>query len=187
MIYLNLKGGLGNMMFQIAAAKSISLSLNTNFSFPNLRHHLVYLSTETQYNPKVNYCNEYLNLPFLREVKTETPNYPIHTITFPFHYQNIPINVTSIRIDGFFQSEKYFKKHKEQILEMFAPDEKISNHLYSKYGDLLEKQTTSIHVRRGDYIQNSKHHFIQGLNYFNQRIKILNDSTEKFLIFNPII
>lgn len=187
MIYLNLKGGLGNMMFQIAATKSISLSLKTDFSFPNLRNHLIYLSSEMQYNPKVNYCNEYLNLPFLKNVKTENPTFPVNTITFPFHYQNILINSTSIRIDGFFQSEKYFQKHKEQILEMFAPEEKTLDYLTSKYVDLLDKQTTSIHVRRGDYIRNSNHHFVQGLDYFNQGIKMLDSKTDKFLIFSDDI
>ena len=44
MIYLNLKGGLGNMMFQIATTKAISLSKKTDYSFPNLHSHITYLS-----------------------------------------------------------------------------------------------------------------------------------------------
>ena len=43
MIYCNLKGGLGNMLFQIAAAKSIAIDTNNDCSFPNLVSHLQYL------------------------------------------------------------------------------------------------------------------------------------------------
>lgn len=187
MIYLNLKGGLGNMMFQIAAAKSLALNLRTAYSFPNLRNHLNYLASEMEYNPKVNYCNEYLNLPFLKNVKTEQPLCPLNTITFPFHYQYIPINVPSVRIDGFFQSEKYFEKHKKQISNDFGPNEQTKEYLNKKYNEILNLQTTSIHVRRGDYIKNSKHHFVQDTSYFNKGIENLDSKTDKFIIFSDDI
>ena len=40
MIYLNLKGGLCNMLFQIATAKSFSIEKKTDFSIMNLDEHL---------------------------------------------------------------------------------------------------------------------------------------------------
>lgn len=187
MIYLNLKGGLGNMMFQIATTKAIALSKKTDYSFPNLKSHINYLSSEMEYNPKVNYCSEYLELPFLKNVKTEQPMFPLNTVTFPFHYQNVLISTPTVRIDGFFQSEKYFVNYKNEILELFSPDEKITNYLTEKYNELLNQRTTSIHVRRGDYIKNSKHHFVQDINYFNQGIEMLDSKTDKFLVFSDDI
>lgn len=184
MIYLNLKGGLGNMMFQIAAAKSISLQKNTDYSFPNLNNHIDYLSTEMQYNPNVVYCSEYLDLPFLKNSKTQQPISPLKTISFPFHYEDIQINLNSVIIDGFFQSEKYFKKHEDEILKMFSPDEIILNVLNSKYSELLKNRTTSIHVRRGDYLKHSEYHLIQQMDYFTKSIQMLDSETEKFLIFS---
>ena len=62
MIYCNLKGGLGNMFFQIAATKSLSIDNNTNCSFPNLHHHLSYLDLENTHNPKLNHSNEYIKI-----------------------------------------------------------------------------------------------------------------------------
>ena len=50
MIYCNLKGGLGNMLFQIAAAKSIAIDTNNDCSFPNLVSHLQYLDSDGVYN-----------------------------------------------------------------------------------------------------------------------------------------
>lgn len=184
MIYLNLKGGLGNMMFQIAAVKSFSIQKKTDYSFPNLPSHIRYLSSETQYNPKVNYCSEYLNLPFLKNTKTQHPFLPVEVVTFPFHYEKIQINSSSIMVDGFFQSEKYFHEHEEQILEMFSPDENILNFLNSKYSELLNQRTTSIHVRRGDYVKHSEHHFVQQMDYFNQSMEMLDSKTDKFLVFS---
>ena len=187
MIYLNLKGGLGNMMFQIAATKSISLSKKTDYSFPNLNNHINYLSLEKTYNPNVDYCSEYLELPFLKGVNTTQSFLPINTINYPFHFEDIKLPISDIRIDGFFQSEKYFKNHEKEILELFLPDEKIKNYIETKYSDLLSEKTTSIHVRRGDYIKNSTHHFVQDINYFNHAMSIVDSNTDRYLIFSDDI
>jgi hypothetical protein len=187
MIYLNLKGGLGNMMFQIAATKAISLSKKTDYSFPNLHSHINYLSVENTYNPNVNYCSEYLDLPFLKGVNTTQSFLGVGSINYPFHFEDIKIPTSNIRIDGFFQSEKYFENYKKEILELFLPDEKISNYIKEKYSDLLSENITSIHVRRGDYIRNSTHHFVQGMDYFTQSMEIVDSKTDKYLIFSDDI
>jgi hypothetical protein len=187
MIYLNLKGGLGNMMFQIAAAKSISLSKKTDYSFPNLHSHINYLTLENIYNPKVNYCLEYLSLPFLKNANTSQSFLSVKTVTYPFHFEDIIIPTSNVRIDGFFQSEKYFKNHEKEILELFLPDEKILEGIGKKYSELLNKKTTSIHIRRGDYIKNSTHHFVQDMDYFNQAMSIVDSETDKYLIFSDDI
>ena len=62
MIYCNLKGGLANMLFQIAASKSLAIDNNTDCSFPNLIPHLDYLNGDNTHNPNLNYSNEYLRL-----------------------------------------------------------------------------------------------------------------------------
>ena len=187
MIYLNLKGGLGNMMFQIAAAKSISLSKKTDYSFPNLHSHINYLTLENTYNPKVNYCVEYLSLPFLKNANTSQSFLSVKTVTYPFHFEDISIPTSHVRIDGFFQSEKYFKKHEKEILELFLPNEKILDNINKKYFELLNKKTTSMHIRRGDYIKNSTHHFVQDIEYFNQAMSIVDSETDKYLVFSDDI
>jgi hypothetical protein len=187
MIYLELKGGLGNMMFQIAAAKAFSLSMKTECSFPNLKNHINYLSLETEYNPKVNYCAEYLELPFLKNIRTQQPLFPVNTISFPFHYEPLILKNSTIKIDGFFQSEKYFQDFQNEILDFFSPDEKIINHLNLKYEEMMNIKTTSIHIRRGDYIKNSQYHFVQPIDYFLKGIEMLENVTDKFLIFSDDI
>ena len=68
MIYCNLKGGLGNMLFQIAAAKSIAIDTNNDCSFPNLVSHLQYLDSDGVYNPTLKHSSEYMQL--LKNLKT---------------------------------------------------------------------------------------------------------------------
>ena len=62
MIYCNLRGGLGNMLFQIAAAKSMAFDSSSDCSFPNLHSHLNYLNCDGVYNPDLKHSNEYLSV-----------------------------------------------------------------------------------------------------------------------------
>jgi len=56
-----------------------------------------------------------------------------------------------------------------------------------KYNFLKNKKTTSIHVRRGDYVNHPNHHPTQSLEYYLEAIKILKDETELFLVFSDDI
>jgi hypothetical protein len=186
MIFCNLKGGLGNMLFQIAAVKSMSLKYNRKYSFPNLNHQLNYLNLEQNYNPSLSHSNEYFkvfkNLPIINPT-----NNNIATIPFPFEYRDITLPENNVIVDGFFQSEKYFISHREQILEMFKMDEDVSQYIKIKYSNFLNKRTTSIHVRRGDYLIYPNFHPTQTLNYYNSSISLLDDVTDLFLIFSDDI
>lgn len=61
-----------------------------------------------------------------------------------FNHHNIEFYPAGIRLMGFFQSWKYFDNAKEEVREAFPLKE---------YPEL--KDYVSIHVRRGDYLQNS--------------------------------
>ena len=62
MICCNLKGGLGNMLFQIAAAKSMAIDTNNECCFTNLKSHLQYLDSDMMYNPVLKHSSEYMKL-----------------------------------------------------------------------------------------------------------------------------
>ena len=62
MIYCYLKGGLGNILFQMAATLAFAKENNTEPSFPNLLDQLKLLNDDMYYNPKINYANDYLNI-----------------------------------------------------------------------------------------------------------------------------
>tara|TARA_R110002020_G_scaffold381800_1_gene592701 strand:- start:7898 stop:8692 length:795 start_codon:yes stop_codon:yes gene_type:complete len=183
MIYCNLKGGLGNMLFQIATAKSLSIDNDTECSFPNLYNHLKYLNYDNTHNPKLNYSIEYLDL--LGHLRNDIPG-KIKKVIYPFNYVETPKIVGDVLIDGFFQSEKYFIHNRKEILKLFNFST-IHNNTLKKYNDILNKKTTSIHVRRGDYIKFPNHHITQPIEYYNKSIELLKNKTDLFIVFSDDI
>ena len=187
MIYYTLRGGLGNMMFGIATTHSLSLSHKTKAVFTNLKTQLDYLNRETNFNPKLKHSNEYMGLNFIGNMIFGVPPKNIKVYTYPFHYEEKVITEDDFHIDGFFQSEKYFKKHEDEIRELFKPTEDIIDVIKNRYSDLLKHKTTSIHIRRGDYVRNQNNHPTQPLQYYQKAIELTKDDTEKYIIFSDDI
>ena len=183
MIYCNLKGGLGNMLFQIAAAKSFAIDNETDCSFPNLDRHLGYLNSEKTYNPSLSHSFEYRDI--FKNLTCTPSDTPI-TITFPLHYSKLKFPSDNLIVDGFFQSEKYFKHNREEIIGYLNFND-IKDIISEKYGDILNQRTTSIHVRRGDYVRHPNHHPTQSIDYYKDSILSLQSITETFVVFSDDI
>jgi hypothetical protein len=164
MIYCNLKGGFGNMLFQIAATINFAKKNNTSYSFPNLDSHLDYLARESHHNLKLNCTNHYRK--FFANLPREKPTKKLKVFKFPFHYVEVGVPNNCV-IDGFFQSEKYFSSCREDILSIFNTKESIDK--------------VSIHVRRGDFLRSNNHHNVMGIEYCTKAINFFKG--EKFLIF----
>lgn len=160
MIYCNLKGGLGNMLFQIAATIEYSRKLNVDFSFPNLSSHKRLFD-----NKKV--IKEYDRI--FNNFKDSQPPQGIRKISFPFHYVGWDIPKECI-IDGFFQSEKYFKESRSVLMNLFN----------NKARQQIDK--VSVHVRRGDYVKKTKFHNLLTMQYYNKSFSLFPKS--KFLFFS---
>lgn len=184
MIYCNLKGGLGNMLFQIAATISISKDNNQNYSFPNLYGHLHYLDRENTYNPKLNYSTEYLQL--LHQLNVDGSLNGVKTYSFPFEYSITPLINGDAVIDGFFQSEKYFKHNRESVLSVLDFKDLKNNPIINNFMFGVKKYT-SIHVRRGDYSSLTAFYHQLTKDYYDSAIQILKDKTDVFLIFSDDI
>ena len=188
MIYFTLRGGLCNMMFQIAAVTSLALDKKTKPSFGNLEQQLNYLNNENHFNPKLKHSSEYRKLNFFNDMITEKSPKNVKIYSYPFHYEKIEIEGDNAILDGFFQSEKYFKNNEKEIRELFKPTKEITEKIESKYGDILKNnETTSIHVRRGDYVRNQNHHPVLKMGYYNEAIKLTKNKTDKYLVFSDDI
>ena len=173
MIYCNLKGGLGNMLFQIAATKSLSIDNGVDCSFPNMESQLKLINDDNFYNPTIKHSFEY-DLMFGKLNRSQPNNGTL--IKFPFEYLKYTVNDNSI-IDGFFQSEKYFKHHRKEIIELFKIPKEIKEIINDKYSDLLETKTTALHVRRGDYVTHPNHHPVQTIEYYNKAVELIGKDT----------
>lgn len=182
MIYCNLAGGLGNILFQIAATKSMSIDKDTDCSFPNFYEHI---SIVNDHNPHFKYAFEYLD--FLKNLKTEKPTLSLKSYNYPFEYINYNIPDNNFFINGYFQSEKYFKHNREAIIEYCCNFSIYDSIINQKYNFVKNKKCTSIHVRRGDYLKYPNHHPTQTIQYYLSAIEILKDETELFIIFSDDI
>jgi hypothetical protein len=182
MIYCNLKGGLANMLIQMAAVKSMAIDNGTDCSFPNLGEQLKLINDEMVHNPKIKHAFEYMLM--FDKVNTVSPTSKLPVINFPFDYKKIELPNDSFYVDGFFQSEKYFAHNRNELLEWFKIPEQIKEKIDLNYSELFKQRTTSIHVRRGDYVNLQNYHPVQTLEYYNKSIDNLKEKTDLFILFS---
>jgi hypothetical protein len=166
--------GLGNSLFQIATTVAIAIDNNTDYSFPddcNFRR--------VRYNENGIFKKE---LPWVKfnEV-TYNQGWGIGDIK----YQQPPMFNHNTKIDGFFQSEKYFKHIREEILNLFDIKDDIKDYLKEKYKDFLEQKSCTIHVRRNDYFT-ARELRVLDVDYYKSAIKHF-DSDTHYVIFSDDI
>jgi len=171
MISSNLKGGLGNQMFQIAAAHALALRNNTTSCFDFNSCH-----TPLQGNPSSKYLNNIfskirnVNVRYWRGVYNEPK----------FSYEELP-DLPELVLNGYFQSEKYFSDFKKEIIELFdiSELETINDYLlgFRKMGVPI----TAIHVRRGDYLKNPEFHPVCSVEYYKKAMEEIGESNFIFV------
>lgn len=134
-----LMGQLGNQFFIIAATSCLAWDNGAEPYFPSLL-------TEQDFNIPLNHRMIFYNL------NAAEPEQEIDYTYFEskFTYSPIPYQ-PNMSIFGWFQSDKYFRHRKQEIIELFAPDEEIKCYLYEKYCSIiLNPKTVSIHYRSYD-------------------------------------
>lgn len=187
MITCNLKGGLGNMMFQIAAIKSMAKDNNADSYFHNVRQHISDLNTIST-SPCRGYAQQYytvfggLNLGENLQYGYKHSS----VVHVPFEATSTTY-VSNACYDGFFQCESFFAHNRNYILELFdfsGPIREQARLIHSAIGD--GGTTCSIHVRRGDYLKYSNVHPVQDLSYYMQGMEAVGDA-DRYLVFSDDI
>jgi hypothetical protein len=168
-----LMGGLGNYMFQISTAYSLSLRDGKEFicdysdsTVPQKPYHTY---TDNIFR-KINFTDKLPSFVSFHEYGTE--------------YNEIPKIDDNVKIFGYFGSEKYFKNYRNEILDLFEIDEKNKDELNEKYLDLINHPNScSIHVRRGDYLNLQDYHKVQSIDYYINAYNEMGHD-KKYLIFS---
>ena len=133
----SLGGGLGNQMFIAATTYAYALDIGGEAVFPwtELAH-----TGKSPILSRLKRCDaNSLQLPVIWETGLKWIDLPRE-------------NPQSVCIAGLFQSANYFHHRRDEILELFAPSPETVDYLWGKYSHFLNKNTVSIHVRRGDYL-----------------------------------
>lgn len=192
MIIICVKGGLGNQMFQYALyykmkklGKDVYLDLSMydegiekrQFGltvFPNVEY---IKSTKTMNKIFVGKHNDFLEL-VLRKFALKK-NYFRDGI---LEYCEDIFMKDNIYLDGFWQSEKYFKDIKEEVQNEFVFPKLLEEEGISFEKMIKNENSVSVHIRRGDYLKNkSMYGDLSGGEYYTKAI----DYMEKYLD-NPV-
>lgn len=174
MIISNLKGGLGNYLFQIAVGYSLAIDNDVEFTVDENRMMQVHSHWNTYTE------NIFRKVPVSQNVPHKT-YYKYESLT----YHPIPYS-EGILIDGYYQSEKYWTGNEDKILELFSIDENTLEYLTMKFPDIVNGENTcSIHVRRGDFLKVNFYNRL-GMDYYNKAIDAVGRD-KHFVIFSDDI
>lgn len=179
-VTITLQGGLGNYMFQIAAAHAYGLKHNK-------KPVLTINDSVVIHKPLNTYKDNVLSNVIFSDSKSG--NFFAYNEE-GFHYAEIPKIEGNVILNGYFQSEKYFKDYSEDIKKLFSYPKEIAEKILNKLVDSgiysSHINTCSIHIRRGDYLNSPNHHPAQNMNYYMKAIKKMpKDSV--FIVFSDDI
>lgn len=151
MISCKLYGGLSNNLFMMAATISQSLKTGIPYCIPLYVENPHYEGQKPYIFSGVIYCD--------KEHKFE------HQYNEPhFHYAEIPKH-NSLLLNGYFQSEMFFKEYREEILKAFDIPYK------------LKEGWICCHVRRGDYLKYPSCHNVVTREYIQCSINKIKELT----------
>ena len=109
MIASNIKGGLCNQMFQIAAGYAHAKRCGTFYGINyGLEHNCIQGHPPTKYKDTL-----YKNIMTINDVPDDVYHEP------KFEYSPIP-KKKDLLIDGYFQSEKYFADYRDEVKDLFS-------------------------------------------------------------------
>ena len=185
MIYARIRGGLGNQLFQYSAARSLADSLNVSLGLDirEFDKNSPYKMDLDNFNLRADFSPSNLikhkkydnKLTYLFD-KLAGNQRVIYKEPFLMFDKNLCSNIDGTYLKGYWQSEKYFLKNKQNIMKDISfirnPD-KINN---KQLKEINETISVSLHIRRGDYITNKTYNSIHGtcdLSYYNKAVDYL--------------
>lgn len=205
MIITNLLGGLGNQMFQYAIGRRLScmhhvlLKLDApafeNYTLRQYRLGNYAIHAEIASVPEVEHVRYHGRTGVLRTLGNlagyTVPYYRRNIYREPhfFYDQNILKCKNDVYLEGYWQSEKYFKDIEPLIRSEFIPV-KEPDTLNKNMADQIKIcESVSLHVRRGDYVLNPETNAYHGTcspDYYKTAIRLIEKQVENphFFIFS---
>lgn len=188
-------GGLGNQLFQIAFGQSLKLSYKnldidyinfTEFAKTKRVWELDYLKIKPVKISKIKLSSIFLKRKINSNLNKLWPKLNFLGIIDEYKY-NLDSNFFDIKkkfiFDGYWQSERYFSKHGEDIKRFLnSPFKSIKN----------KNEKVAVHIRLGDYLstpQGRSNHLVCDFDWYKKAISYLKDVNNnfKFTIFSDEI
>lgn len=180
------KGRLGNQMFQYAALIGIAQKQGLN-------HGINYKKGNDLTWKEYGIDNEYKLLTLDKAFNLSAPQYESNKLDKVikekyFHFDEVLFNTGDDAIlEGYFQTDKYFNHCEDIIKKEFSFKKEIIDACNFFLNDKSFNETVSIHVRRGDYINNSYYAQSDILYYEKAILKNFNDKDYNFIVITDDI
>lgn len=198
MITMRIKGGLGNQLFQYAAAYALANRLNQPFGFnPSFSNNMTprgyklsYLKTECdrivkddELPYKVNFLKKKYPNKLLRVMnhhKTNCGKYAYWIETRDEWQPNFfKIDYPNIYVDGYFQSQDYFKEYRESLLKQFLPSYEPEIAFIDAQKKIHLCNSVAVHVRRSDFTKDGHaYHYLLDKDYYISAVSFMKAKLE---------
>lgn len=180
MITVKLYGGIGNNLFQIAAASRLAKIHNTNVS---------YLFSNNKKRIETSSLVKELMLNGISRTYTE------ENIKFKEKNFNFDKNVLTLpdgtNLDGYFQSQKYFIDIEKEIKNIFSFKKNI--YIETKklnkdiYHSIIEGgNSVGLHVRRGDYLLHKNVYAQLNIEYYKRCLSEIKNKKQVYVFSDDI-
>ena len=196
MIIVKIIGGLGNQMFQYALGRSLAYRHNTELKLDisdyqeryklhryGLHHLNIHASIASPNGGK-----QRILLALLKIFRGNTAKSYLAEKKFSFDPSILSCG-DNVYFNGYWQSEKYFTNVQDIIREEFKIKTSPDQDNESMIKRIESTEAVAVHIRRGDYISNSKTNSVHGsvsLEYYTKAAKIIMDAinTPTFFVFS---
>jgi hypothetical protein len=190
-IYAQLKGGIGNQMFQYACARALAARLDTELTLD-----ISYFTNQNRIAPR-KYELDRLSIdahvtsvpvrrrwpsPFGRLPRRHPPVVEENSPRFQPPLRDAPDGVL---LSGYWQSERYFVEQSDLIRSHFRFRDELSPQKQDIAESMTRERAVSLHIRRGDYV-GSERHPILTLDYYRQATAYIAARVESphFFVFS---
>jgi len=187
MIITKLIGGLGNQMFQYAVGRRAAYINNTSLKLDIAGYENQADITPRKYSLDIfNIKEEFVNTNEIRKLKKTASLFSRFMLGNKQSYvkekhfqfdQNILKIKNNTYLEGYWQSEKYFKDIEIIIRKEFSFKEEVQDKLNKKnISQIVNSNSISIHIRHGDYIFDKGTHERHGvckLEYYKRAIELI--------------
>lgn len=205
MVIVKLMGGLGNQMFQYAMARALSLRINTE-----LKLDLSWFASETY--GEINRPYELPHFAVIENIATpkelkQLKGYehrivrrlrPIANRLIPTSWQShiqekyfhFDPTILSIKHDaylsGYWHSERYFSDFTNELRHDFTFNQPLTGENKRIAEEILEYNSVSLHIRRGDYVNNTKNINFHGscsLDYYYKGLAKISSRQDNLRVY----
>lgn len=191
MIEITLKGGLGNQLFQYALGRHLSIINNTGLTLdisnlladPMRNYRLDAFNLPNNIFIKKNgFLNKFISERILGRKKIISEN------GFDFNARILDCR-DQTKLDGYWQTENYFKGIESVIRSDLTLKEALPSNLLALKEQIESSNSVSLHVRRGDYASNpatNAYHGLCPIEWYENSAMVMGEMVGKahFYIFS---